>query len=283
MPSDLLKLIRLSRLFDAAFPVVSLLLGAAVVGQLNSQRLFLLVAVVVILNSVAMIWNDIEDRRVDADNGRPELITTDSAVLQRLKIYVVMLAGLSLLIAWLANSTAFFVAIATLGVIWLYNSKPVQASRRPVLSIVVLSGAGAFLPYLFGLSLGNIEASALAAGIFWWVGRISLSALKDYKDARGDARHHKKTFLLCYGARKVAWVSATTFLAGYIGFIAIVAYSAGTTPWILPVLIAAIGMLTYVRWPLFRSKSTYGDLDNSFRKIAQYQLFLDAGVVLWLI
>lgn len=282
MSSDLLKLIRLSRLFDAAFPIVSLLLGAAVVGKLNSQGLFLLVAVVVILNSVAMIWNDIEDRRVDADNGRPELIKASSAVLHRLKIYVVILAGLSLLLAWLANPVSLFVAIATLGVIWLYNSKPIQASRRPVLSIVVLSGAGAFLPYLFGLSLGTTEVYMLAAGAFWWLGRISLSVLKDYKDARGDARHQKKTFLLCYGARKVAAVSAVCALIGYTGFLAI-AYPASSAVWMLPILMGSIGLLVYMRRALFAANATYGQLDQKFRHIAQYQLLLDAGVVLWLI
>lgn len=281
MLSDLLKLVRLSRLFDAAFPLVSLFLGAAVAGRLNNHGLFLLVFVAVILNSVAMIWNDIEDRKVDADNGRPELAKSSTALLQRLKMYVLILVGVSLLLAWLVNTTVFIFAVATLGIIWVYNSKPFQVSRRPILSIIVLSGAGAFLPYLFGLSLGSIEIYALAAGIFWWSGRISLSVLKDYKDARGDARHHKKTFLLCYGVHKVALVSVISLLIGYLGFITIV-YPVGNTIWILPVLIVALGIFTYMRRALFNSKATYAQFDNVFRKIAQYQLLLDVGVVFWL-
>lgn len=281
MPSDFLKLVKLSRLFDSAFPLVSLFLGTAVAGQLNSPSLFLLIPVIVILNSVAMIWNDIEDRQVDADNGRPELKKPTVALLQRLKMYVVVLVSIGLILAGLVNLIAFTLAIATLCIIWIYNSKPIQASRRPIMSIVILSGAGAFLPYLFGLSLGNIEVYTLAAGVFWWLGRVSLSVLKDYKDARGDALHHKKTFLLRYGSHRVALTSVISLCVGYAGFIAFM-YLLSSAQWAMPILIAAIVTFVYLRRALFDSKATYGKLDNTFRKVAQYQLLLDVGVVLWL-
>lgn len=282
MLSDLFRLVRLSRLFDAAFPIVSLFLGVVVTGQLNNHSLYLLVPIVIILNSVAMIWNDIEDREIDADNGRPELVKSNVALLGRLKIYLVILIAVGILLAWLVNAIAFVLAIATVCIIWIYNSKPIQASRRPILSIVVLSGAGAFLPYLFGLSLGNIGIHVLIAGVCWWFGRISLSVLKDYKDARGDARHNKKTFLLCYGVRKVAVVSVISLCVGYGALIGLM-FSLSNTTWGLLALITTTGVFAYMRRPLFDSKSTYVQLDSSFRKIAQYQLLLDVGVVLWLI
>lgn len=282
MSSDWLRLIRLSRLFDAAFPVVSFFLGAAVVGQLKSPNLLLLALVVVILNSVAMIWNDIEDRRVDADNGRPELAESNVALLRRLKTYIAILIVTGLLLAWVVNIAAFIVALATVCIIWIYNSKPVQASRRPIMSIVILSGAGALLPYLFGISLGNIDIHVLVAGVFWWLGRISLSVLKDYKDARGDARHHKKTFLLRYGARKAALLSVISLCIGYVGFICVI-YHKSESVWGVVALILGIGVFVYMRYGLFDPKATYGQLDTTFRRIAQYQLLLDAGVVFWLI
>lgn len=278
---DLLRLIRLSRLFDAAFPTVSIFLGAAVTDQLNNRDLFLLFIVVVILNSIAMVWNDIEDRQVDADNGRPELVNSSATSLHRLKMCILFFASVSLLLSWLVNITAFILAIASLGVIWAYNSKPFQVSRRPIVSIFTLSGAGALLPYLFGLSLGSIAVYMLIAGLFWWLGRISLSVLKDYKDARGDARHQKKTFLLCYGAHKVAWVSIISLIIGYAGFI-IIMYPVSSKMWVLPALVAAVGTLIYMRRTLFNSKATYNQFDSVFRRVAQYQLLLDVGVVIWL-
>jgi len=281
MSSDLFQLIKLSRLFDAAFPLVSLFLGVVVIGQLDNLGLFLLMPIVVILNSVVMIWNDIEDREVDADNGRPELARSNTALLQRLNVYLSVLIATSLVLAWLVNIFAFMLVIATVCITWIYNSRPIQASRRPVLSIIILSGAGAFLPYLFGLSLGGVGDHALIAGLFWWLGRISLSVLKDYKDARGDARHHKKTFLLCYGARKVAFVSVIALCVGYGGFLCLM-YPLANMSWGLLGLIVAIGLFAYMRRTLFHPAATYGQLDSSFRKLAQYQLLLDVGVVLWL-
>lgn len=281
MPSDILQLIRLSRLFDAAFPLVSLFLGSTVVGQLNSPNLFMLVVVIVILNSVAMIWNDLEDRHIDADNGRDELQLSTPAKLFRLKVYVTVLVGISLLLAWLVSTTAVLFTAVFVCSIWVYNSLPFQASRRPIMSIIVLSGAGAFLPYLFGLSLGSSNIQMLIGGIFWWIGRVSLSVLKDYKDARGDARHHKKTFLLYFGARKVAWVSVLSLIAGYGGFIMLMYHLSSMVEGV-PMLIGAVGFFAYMRRTLFDSQATHAQFDSTFRRLAQYQLLLDVGVVFWL-
>lgn len=282
MQPDLSQLVRLSRLFDSVFPVVSLFLGAAVAGQLDNRLLFLLIIIVVLLNSVAMIWNDIEDRHIDADNGRGELAGANKEHLSRLKIYSITLAMMSFGLAWLVGILTVMLVVVTLVVIWAYNSKPFQASRHPVFSIIVLSGAGAFLPYMFGLSLGIPSFQAIVISIFWWIGRMSLSLLKDYKDALGDARHSKKTFLLRYGARNVAKASVISFLTGYGGVITLLYLYFGMN-WLMPALVVAIVLLVYIRRGLLDKRATYKQLDGLFRRIAQYQLLLDVGVVLWLV
>jgi len=283
MRVSLSQLIRLARPFDALYPVISLCLGAAVAGQLSSPTVYVLIVVVVLLNSVAMIWNDIEDREVDADNGRAELATSDTELLRQLKISTGLLAATSILLSWWVGFAVLILSLATVATIWAYNSKPIQASRRPIASIVVLSGAGAFLPYLFGLSLASISSLSVLAGVLWWIGRMSLSILKDYQDAQGDARHHKKTFLLCYGARRVAQISVGCLLIGYGGFIVLMSLQGADSIWPLPALFVAIAALLYLRRSLFASKGGYSQLGASFRQIVQYQLLLDAGIVLWLI
>ncbi|RYX79007.1 hypothetical protein EON76_04845 [bacterium] len=287
MIPGLLQLVRLSRLFDAAYPIVSVLVGAAIVGKLKTADTILLIIAVAIFNSVAMIWNDIEDKKIDADNGRPELLQSSGSVIHRLQQYTLGFALLGLAISWYVSLTTFVLGIVVLCVIWLYNSKPVQASRRPVLSIIVLSGAGAFMPYLFGVSQINshtITPVVIMAGMCWWLGRVSLSLLKDYKDARGDALHHKKTFLLRYGARWVARISVASFVLGYGGFIAVVAFTtAHRNIWILLVLLGACAALIWLRRPLFAARAGYAQLDTSFRMIAQYQLLLDVGIIVWLV
>lgn len=283
MRVSLSQLIRLARPFDALYPVISLCLGAAVAGQLSSPTVYVLIVVVVLLNSVAMIWNDIEDREVDADNGRAELAASDTELLRQLKISAGLLAATSILLSWWVGFAVLILSLVTVATIWAYNSKPIQTSRRPIASIVVLSGAGAFLPYLFGLSLASVSSLSVLAGVLWWIGRMSLSILKDYQDAQGDARHHKKTFLLCYGARRVAQISVGCLLIGYGGFIVLMSLQGADSIWPLPALFVAIAALLYLRRSLFASKAGYGQLGASFRQIVQYQLLLDAGIVLWLI
>lgn len=272
------QLLHLARLWDALLPVVSLFVGAALVGRVDDSRLVSLVVVIILLNSVAIIWNDIEDRRIDADNDRPEVSRQTESQLRQLKISIGLLLSVSLCLAWIIGSSVGWLCIAAIVVTWAYNSRPFQASRRPIASIIVLSGAGALLPFLFGAALGELSSTVWIAGLYWWVGRISLSVLKDYKDVKGDAKHSKKTFLLRYGAQRVAWVSLLTFLLGYGLFIALLLHDLASTM----LLCVAMALLVYMRRNLFDEHASYNALDHAFRQLVQYQLLLDVGVVAWL-
>ena len=282
MLDSLKRFIRLSRLFDAMYPVLSVAIGAAATDQLYNPQLLPLLIVVILLNSAAMVWNDIEDRTVDAANGRKELSKSSKRELRHLIWLAAGAAGLSLVIAALVSPLAAILCFIALFVTWEYNSRPLQASRRPISSIVLLSGVGAFLPYLLGVSLaGALSWQLLAAGLFWWVGRISLSVLKDYKDAPGDAKHHKKTFLLRFGARRVARVSVATFIIGYGGFILTLQQLTDSVI-VTTVLLGAVALLVFLRQPLFNPKASYKELDQTFRLVAQTQILIDSGLILWL-
>lgn len=272
------QLIRLARLWDALLPVVSLFVGAALVDRVDDSRLMGLIALVVLLNSIAIIWNDIEDRRIDADNDRPEVSRQTQSQLRQLKIGVGLLLAVSLCLAWIISSLVGWLCFLVIGVTWAYNSRPFQASRRPIASIILLSGAGAFLPFLLGAALGGFTSTVWVAGVTWWVGRISLSLLKDYKDVKGDAKHSKKTFLLRFGARRVAWISLLTFLLGYGLFVSLLFHNVAATM----LLYVAMGLIVYMRRSLFDRHATYLALDHTFRQLVQYQLLLDVGVVAWL-
>lgn len=273
--------IRLSRLFDAAFPVVSLLVGAAVAGAFYDGRLWLLVVVVIMLNSAAMLWNDLEDREIDADNDRHEVKQLSAGNRRLLKLYAVGFMAAGVALAMMVGLTALLLCALSIGAIWLYNSGPVQASRRPILSVVTLSGAGAFLPFLLGVSLGGVSLLSIVAGVAWWGGRMSLSVLKDYKDVRGDARHGKKTFLLVFGRRRVAIVSIVSLIAGYGTVLALV--WPGASVMMAAALLIGVVTLAFLRRPLFSGRASYRQLDDKFRMLAQGQLWLDMGILLWLI
>lgn len=283
MSSGAFQVLRLSRLFDAAFPIVSLCLGLVAVDKLDTPTLLPLVVLIVLFNSAAMIWNDIEDREVDQDNRRPEIARSGTQTLRRLTYWTIGLCAAGVILAYTIGTATFVLALATLLTTWAYNSRPVQASRRPIASLIVLSGAGAFLPYLFGLSVGEPTGTAVITGLFWWLGRISLSVLKDYKDASGDAKHNKRTFLLRFGSRKVAYVSVLSLVLGYGGFIAVMSIVVSDRLLVASLLIIGVGVMAVLRRGLFDRRASYARLDGIFRQVAQYQLLLDAGIVLWLI
>lgn len=283
--NDLNSLIRLSRPFDVMYPILSLFIGIALAGQLNNHQVYLLILVVALLNSCAMIWNDIEDKQIDNDNGRNEIISSSIKLIQRLKAYTLLMILLALIISYSINIYAFLLSMITVLVIWIYNSMPIRASRRPIMSIIILSCAGAFLPYILGLTIDPQKFSwhMLIAGLFWWFARMSLSVLKDYKDAWGDAKNHKKTFLLKYGARWVAKISTACLIIGYGGFILYIPQSTASSLMLAFALILGIGFMAYVRFDLFNPKATYSQLANKFRIIAQTQIILELGIFLWLI
>ncbi len=278
MTSSINQIIRLSRLWDAMLPIISLFLGAAYVGQVNNVTIILLVIIIVLMNSAAILWNDVEDRAIDADNGRGEVAQVSRNRLSTLKNAAIGMVFIAITLALLVSWQAFYLMLLTAGLIWLYNSGPLQVSRRPISSIIVLSCTGAFLPFLLGATIGGISSSVIFLGIWWWLGRLSLSVLKDYKDAHGDAKHGKKTFLLRYGAHRVAFASTVSFIVGYSIFILF----AGGDLLGKVLLLGATATLVYLRIPLFRRKHSYRQFDAKFRQLIQYQALLDVGIVIWL-
>lgn len=281
MYHKLKKIVKLSRLPFTLYPITSLLIGAAVVNQENNMFILLLIPAGIMLSSAAMLWNDIEDRIIDSHNGRRVLYKSSDKFIKFIKLSIIIMISTSLLLTWIVNIYAFCIALLIIFTLWAYNSKPIQASRRPISSLILLSGAGAFMPYILGVTLGNLSIKILVAGLFWWLGRISISILKDYKDVFGDARYNKKTFLLKYGYKSVGIVSIFCLLVGYTGFIFMNLND--NNLWAITLFTVALSVFTYFRIDLLNHKSTYKEFNDTFGKIVKYQLFLDSSILLWLV
>ena len=88
---------------------------------------------------------------------------------------------------------------------YLYNA---HTSKKPILSVVSLSFVYA-LPLVYGFYLThnalNIEFVTLF--ILYFLLKISIVILKDYRDVVGDSMYNKQTFLLQFGYKTVAYVS----------------------------------------------------------------------------
>jgi 4-hydroxybenzoate polyprenyltransferase len=149
--------------------------------------------------------------------------------------------------------------------------------------MAVLGVCYGFVPVAMGLSLGRgpVPATAWLLAGSWALGRLSLSLLKDYKDAPGDAAAGKKTFLLVYGG---SWVAKASFWLAAVGYLGVLAACAGqVSSWRWLVLIGGTaGWLLLERRQLF-VRHTYAELNGVFHRCLHYQLVFDGMVALCLI
>jgi 4-hydroxybenzoate polyprenyltransferase len=279
----LAAVVSLARPYNALLPLLATAAGFGAAAGTNFTMLTVAMAACALIHSAITMWNDIEDQAVDELNG----IHTISRLRQRglyrqLKVAVVVLLALATALSWqLPMATiAFLACLIVLG--WVYNARPFRASVRPLASMVVLAISYGLLPVAVGASLGPnpVSAIVLLLAVSWTAVRVSVSLLKDYKDAPGDAKAGKKTFLLVYGARRVATFSIGLGALGYLGVVATCAMArlgAG-----LLALLAVAAWLVFERTALLRSHS-YAELGGVFRLCLRYQLVFDGLAAAWLI
>ncbi|MCA9325899.1 UbiA family prenyltransferase, partial [Candidatus Saccharibacteria bacterium] len=126
---------------------------------------------------------------------------------------------------------------------------------------------------------GDPNGAAVLLGLGLSLNRLSLSLLKDYKDAPGDAKAHKRTFLLRYGGTLTARLSLGLAVVGMGMVLVVLASQTLSTQYL--VLVVTAGWLLYERSKLFRHQDYVG-LNRVFHDCLYYQLIFDTMVVLWL-
>lgn len=268
----------LSRPHNALFPIAALTIGAVVSGLASFDAPFYVsVLLIFLLNSVATIWNDFHDQDVDRVNGTSYMHKLrETKQYHSIQYITIFTAIISMCLAAYLGWIIFILSCIALLLSGMYNAPPYKASRRPVASIVVLSVTASFIPFLIGSALTGMTIVTIIYGLIFLVMRASVSLLKDYKDAKGDAQHKKKTFLLVYGARRVAQVSLLLFSLSFAAalFIAIVAREYV----VALVLLLMVPLLICHRLALFQTAS-YAKLHKDFLTISQAQFVCEIGVV----
>jgi 4-hydroxybenzoate polyprenyltransferase len=274
---------RLARFDNALLPAVAVTVGFAAHDRFAAGSLTVRLMAVVLLHSAVTVWNDIADEGGDAHNGIHRI-----ASLKRSGSYpaVVCLTWFSaaagvLLSAWLPSDVRF-VLIALLAAGWAYNAPPIRASLHPNASIAVLALAYGLLPFLAGSGLRGLswQVWLLAAG--WACVRASLSLLKDYKDATGDAKADKKTFLLVYGNVRTLRFGLLLSIVGYALCVAMTG-SLSRYPAPAAASLGAVALwLLYERRRLFR-EHTYAQLNRRFHVLLEYELVFDCLAAVWLL
>lgn len=281
-PSHIRRYVALFRLNNAIFPVLSVIAAYLVAGGHDNIQLTAAIVITILANSAMTVWNDIDDREVDAANGRPYMqLIYRSREYNLIVLMVIMLIAAAFIICSVFLPLASVTLLAvTMLVGWIYNSPPFQVSRRPIASILVLSLTGAFFPFLIGLSLGSFTTFGILFALWWWMSRASLSILKDYKDAQGDMKHKKRTFLLVYGGKRVGQVSILLFLVGTAGVL--VQATMITAHWVMLLAVATAIFLLLERRRLLQRSASYQQLNALFQRLALYQISFDVVVISWL-
>lgn len=272
----------LSRPTNAILPALAVLAGAYAADVFDARQIIFSSIAVVLLHSVVTIWNDIRDEPSDRLNGITRISTLRSRHgLPALYACVLLALGVTVsLIAWLPVKTDLLLALFML-LAWAYNDKPVQASRRPVASIAILAITYALIPFLIGTGVARLSWQVVLLAVGWTCVRGSLSLLKDYKDAPGDAKAGKKTFLLVFGHSRVARVSFALAAIGYVLCIAMVEVLADNSIQAGETLAVTAGWLLYERRLLFRLQD-YAPLNRLFHSLLTYQIIFDGLAIAWL-
>jgi len=270
-----------ARLNNAVLPAVGIFTGFVSASGRSYALLVLTILMFVLVHSVVTIWNDIADEAGDRFNDITRLSAIKKAGAYRGLVFWVWSSLAAIVaISWFLPGGTKLLLLASLVLGWLYNVRPVQASHRPLLSIVVLALAYGAVPFALGISLGHLGVAAACLLASWTIGRGSLSLLKDYKDAKGDVQAKKRTFLLVYGGTLTARWSFGLAVGSYAVSTLVVAFNAPSPLQAAPLCLAAVWLL-YERFRLFK-ESQYAGLDQVFHDCVKYQLLFDVLVAICL-
>lgn len=216
-----LGLLRHAQRFRFALPLLLvLLLAAALHGALLSWRLAAAALALGAAYLAATSLNDVADVELDRVNlaghsGRP-LVTGEATRAQLLALHLAASVA-ALALGFAAGSWPGLAIVA--GVVALdaaYSLRPLRLSYRAHLAPPSLALGYAVAPFALGLAAARAAPSRsdllVASGL--WLLLVGRLLLKDLRDAEGDARGGKTTFLLRHGKGATIRASAALLLAG---------------------------------------------------------------------
>lgn len=277
--------IRLSRTNNSVLPLLAVIagfIGTHITANTSiAPTLLLSCLALLVAHSVVTVWNDLRDEAADKLNGIHRIAAlreTKTLPIVRACLWV-SLGILAALSVWLPHAVSILIAsYLVLG--WLYNDRPFLLSRRPIASIVVMALSYGLVPFLIGTALLHMSWRIWLLALGWTAIRTSISLLKDYKDAPGDAKAGKKTFLLVYGHSNVSRLQMFLATAGYASCVAATTLLTGKLLY-TPILVAVTIWLLIERVKLFRL-TDYAAMNTLFHSLLMYEIVFDGLIIVWL-
>jgi 4-hydroxybenzoate polyprenyltransferase len=228
-----------------------------------------------LLHSAVTLENDIQDFAVDHANHRQGALQDHSLGRREARLIVWGLLGAAVVVALMAPGRPVHLIYAAvyLAFAWLYNNAPARLSRRPIASMVVMGLCYGALPLLYGYALSGAALGPAAAllAVIWFFQRVSLSILKDFKDAAGDRIHDKRTFYLRFGRRTVVWASVSGAVLAYVatvGLLVVAVPRASATATVL----ALLALILALRNLLLRGKLLFASDEGHLNRIFHQSL-----------
>ncbi|MCP4424520.1 MAG: UbiA family prenyltransferase [Chloroflexi bacterium] len=190
-------LYKLSRPLTSLSGALAVLLGGYVAGTEVWDKIFLACLTTLLVAGSANAWNDYLDIEIDRVNqpGRP--LPAGLISLNQAKYFSFGLAGLSLILAAFINLPAFWVAVASNAMLYIYSWKLKSTVLMGNATVAVLSAMSAIYG---GVAAGNVRPTLWLAVIIATaiMGREVLKTLADYE---GDLRQHCRTVATVWGKR----------------------------------------------------------------------------------
>lgn len=169
---------------------------------------YLGILILICAYSYSVLDNNIRDVDIDKVNNMNNRIPVDakSVAGSTYKLTPKMFALASLCLSLLAFGRHFAFALLLVILSYIYNA---HLCKRPILSVLSLSFTYS-LPLVYGYYLTHgltYNFYLIMVLVLFFLLKVSIVILKDYRDIKGDVLYNKQTFLIRYGHTCTSFVS----------------------------------------------------------------------------
>lgn len=190
-------LYKLSRPLSTLSGALAVVMGGYVAGTGQWIDITLAALATVLISSAANAWNDYLDVEIDRINQPQRPLPSGMVSLHTARIFSFVLAFLSLVLAAFINWPAFFIALGSNVLLYVYSWK---LKSTVLLGNVTVASISALSAVYGGVAAGNVAPSLWLAAIIA-VGILGREVLKTLADYEGDLRQQCRTIATVWGRR----------------------------------------------------------------------------------
>lgn len=190
-------LFKISRPLTTLSGALAVLLGGYVAGTGRWGAVLLAVLATVLISAAANAWNDFLDMEIDRIN-KPERPLPAGVISPRAAWrFSLILAGLSLVVAAFINAPAFWMALASNVLLYVYSWRLKSTVLLGNFTVATISALSAIFG---GVSAGH-AAPSLWLALVIFVGITGREVLKTLADYEGDLHQQCRTIATVWGRR----------------------------------------------------------------------------------